>query len=128
MIHSTTAHLLSQSSFWRLSKAFVETLGLVKGFIVTDLIDKSEYYKSVGKLKDGYFFYKREDMLKLYPVGETTLRNLLKELTQDDDLIDMRLEQNGLDRKTFFMIKEDNIQQLISKYLIEKSEKNYEIQ
>lgn len=120
MSSNVTSHLLSQSAFWRVSKVFVEQLGLIKGFILTDLIDKSEYYKSKNQLKDGYFFYKREEMLKLYPVGETTLRNILKELVHEDNLIDMRLEQNGLERKSFFSIKEQNIQQLIENCLIEK--------
>lgn len=119
----TTIHLLSQSAFWRLSKAFVETMGLVKGFILTDLIDKSEYYKDRNQLQDGYFFYKRDHMLQLYPIGETTLRNTLKEL-HDAKLIDMKLEQKGLDRKTFFMVREDEVQKMITNYLIEKSKRN----
>lgn len=122
MTHTTT-HLLSQSSFWRLSKGLVEKLGLIKAFILTDIIDKYEYYKEYGKLSEGYFFYKREDMLQLYPIGETTLRSTLKEL-KESELIDMKLIQTGLDRKTFFCINPEKIQELLQNYLIEKSNKN----
>lgn len=119
----TTTHLLSQSAYWRVPKAFVETMGLVKGFVLTDLIDKSEYYKQTYQLQDGFFFYKRENMLQLYPIGETTLRSLLKELC-DLKLISMKLEQKGLDRKTFFKINEEEVEKYITQYLIEKSRKN----
>lgn len=123
---STTTHLLSQSAFWRVSKAFVEMMGLIKGFVLTDLIDKSEYYKDRNQLQEGFFYYRREDMLKIYPIGETTLRNLLKEL-HEEGLIEMKLEQKGIDRKTFYKINEQNVQNIICTYLTEKS-KNHGIE
>lgn len=120
---NTITHLLSQTAYWRVPKGFVSKLGLVKGFILTDLVDKYEFYKSRGKLQDGYFYYKRGEMLELYPIGETTLRSTLKEL-EEKKLISMKLEQNGLDRKTCFSINSEEIEQLLENYIIEKSQEN----
>lgn len=118
---NVTSHLLSQSSYWRLSKALVSELGLIKAFILTDIIDKYDYHSTKQTLNDrGYFFYVREEMLKLYPIGETKLRDCLKELHQDQ-LIDYYLESGVGNRKTYFTIIPKNIENLIDKYLIEKS-------
>lgn len=120
---NTITHLLSQTAYWRVPKGFVETLGLVKGFILTDLVDRFEFYKSRDKLQGGFFYYKREEMLKLYPIGETTLRSTLKEL-EEKKLISMKLEQNGLDRKTCYSVNSYEIEQLLENYIIAKSQQN----
>lgn len=118
---NVTSHLLSQSSYWRLSKALVSKLGLIKAFILTDLIDKYDYHSNKDTLNDkGYFFYIREEMLKLYPIGETKLRDCLKEL-QQDQLIDFYLESGVGNRKTYFTIIPQNIEKLIDNYLTDKS-------
>lgn len=121
---NSTIHLLSQSAFWRLSKILVNSLGLVRAFILTDLIDKSEYLKSVGKLEeDGWFHYKREKMLSIYPIGETTLRRFLNDLKKEK-LIDIRLQQQGLDRRNYFKVNDENIRFYINEALTKKSRKN----
>lgn len=124
MNHNNVAtHLLSQSAFWRLPKIFVDSLGVRKGFILTDLIDKSEYFTSTHQDEDGWFYYVQKSMLDLHGVSADTMRKSIDDL-EKLQLIEVRLVQEGLTRKNYYRIKADNIQFFIKEKLIEKSQNN----
>jgi len=124
LTHNSTTHLLSQNAFWRLPKIFVESIGLHKAFVLCTIIDKSEYFTSNNQCdNNGWFYYKKDDILKLLPVAEKTLRDILKYLI-DLNLIEMELRQKGLDRRNYFRINAVNIAEFISNCLIEKLKEN----
>jgi hypothetical protein len=120
---NVTTHLLSQSSYWRLSKILVEKLGLRKAFILTELISKSEYLISINQAQDGWFFYKREDMKEILQLGFTHQRTILEEFKQLG-FIEMRLEKGTLSAKNYYKIQAYNIEKFIHDSLIENLKKN----
>lgn len=122
-MHNTTIHLLSQSAYWRLSKVFVESLGLHKAFLLTNLIDKSEYFTSINQTREGWFFYTQREMLKYCPLAEKTLRDILKEFVALN-FIEIELRMEGRERRNYYKVNGDQISTFIANQLIEKSKKN----
>lgn len=120
MHSNVTTHLLSQTAYWRLSKTFVENLGLHKAFILTTLIDKSEYFISINQAQDGWFYYRQQDMIQHCPIAEKTLRDIVQEFC-DKGFIQKELRQEGQDRRNYFKINAHQISEFITNCLIEKS-------
>lgn len=119
-MHTNTAtHLLSQSAYWRLSKVLVEKLGLHKAFILTNIIDKSEYFISTNMTDDGWFYYRIKDMKKDCPIADKTLRDIIDEFIELG-FIEKQLRQQGMDRLNFFKVNAITIEKYISECLIEK--------
>lgn len=123
-MHNSTIHLLSQSSYWRLSKIFVESLGLHKAFILTNIIDKSEYFISNNRTNNGWFYYTQKEMLSSCPIAEKTLRDMLKEFVKFG-FIEMESRREGVERRNYYKVNGEQISKFITSQLIEKSEKSY---
>ena len=80
---NATARLLLKRSYWILSEVLFEELGLLKAFVLTELISKYSYYEETEQLYEGeWFFYRREDMLKRLDIQPDTQRKILKELAE----------------------------------------------
>lgn len=80
---NATLHLLSPRSFYRLSKAVVYHLGLVKGFALTDLLDRYQELKDYDLLpEDEWFVYTRADISKRWGVHFQLQRNILSEFKE----------------------------------------------
>lgn len=105
------SHILSEGGFWRLNKHLVSHIGLNKAFVLTDLIDRYEYYRSYGKLvEDKWFFYKREEMEKRWQMSFNTQRTILNSLVSDGLIL---YEKRGpMPQKNYYSLNEQGIQQL----------------
>lgn len=79
-MENIATHLLSQGSFWLLNKALYAKMGRTKAYCLTDLLDKHQYYSVTKRLVDGeWFFYRREDMAKLWEMQWALQRKILEE-------------------------------------------------
>jgi len=83
MKENSVKHLLSQECFWILNKALVHRFGVMKAFALTDLVDKHLLYENGKKLIEGeWFFYRREEISKLWGVHFGLQRDIIKEFKE----------------------------------------------
>lgn len=107
-----TTHILSQQSFWRVSKVLVKKLGLLKAFALTDLIDKYDYYSSTNQLNNGKFFYRREDIKELWGVEVDTQRKFITEFVEKGFI---EYEVRGpLPKKGYYSVNANKIVEFIN--------------
>lgn len=117
MNNKAVVHLLSNTSYWRLSKVLVKTLGLTKAFALTDLIDKFEFHRNNNQLvEDKWFFYRREDMAENWGLQFDAQRRVLKEL---ESLNLISYEKRGpMPQKNYYSINQSEVQSFIEKNMV----------
>lgn len=119
------SHILSEGGFWRLNKALVAYLGITKAFVLTDLIDKYEYYRTQGKLVEGkWFFYKREEMEKRWQMSNNTQRTILNSLVEEGLIYYQK--RGPMPQKNYYSLDERGIQELFEKVTLIQQYGQYE--
>ncbi len=108
------SHILSEGGFWRLSKSLVAHLGITKAFVLTDLIDKYEYYRTRGQLvEDRWFFYKREEMERRWQMSNNTQRTILNALVEEGLIFYQK--RGPMPQKNYYSLNEDGVRELFEK-------------
>lgn len=112
---------LTQNRFWVLNESLFKELGLMKSFVLADLISKHNYcYDKHQFYEDNWFFYRREDMLENLGILPDMQRKILNEL-RDLEYID--IEKKGpVPQKNYYRINQTKIQKVINDY--EQSKRN----
>lgn len=62
-------NILSQGSWWVLNKKLTQKIGLDASYLLSDLVQRYEYFKERDKLQDDGSFFCKQDILE----KETTL-------------------------------------------------------
>lgn len=99
--------ILGQSSFWIVNKELSKKLSIYPALLLSDLIDKQEYFSARGELDDeGYFFNTSEDIEESTTMTYHLQKKCLKTL-QDNGLVETKLK--GLPAKVHFKVNETQI-------------------
>ena len=118
---------LTGTGYYRVSKILISNLGLLKAFALTDLIDKFEFYRERGQLvEDKWFFYRREDIEKVWGVQSHHQREILNDFVKRGLL---QYEKKGpMPKKNYYTINIAELEKYFEKliYIEQKGEYNSE--
>lgn len=99
--------ILSQSAFWLVNKAVAKAVGIEGALMLSDLVDKKQYFENKGQLDaDGFFFNTSADIEEHTTLTYHIQKQALKLLKQHG-FVDTKLK--GLPAKLHFKIDENKI-------------------
>jgi len=113
---------LTQTAFWTINKELAHNIGRDEAFLLSDLISKYEYFKSINQLvefdNENYFYATSEsienDTMFTYFQQKKLIANLEK-------LGLLKSKRKGIPSKLFFHIKEENISNFFKSSIEETS-------
>jgi hypothetical protein len=125
-MENATIHLLSQESFYLLSKALVNHIGFTKAFALTALMERHELFEKRKLLEDKWFPYTREEMKQEWEVHFQLQRDIIKEFEKLGLLI---FEKRGaVPQKNYYKLDFDKIDELMEiatkQYIKQRQETN----
>lgn len=99
--------VLGQSAFWIVNKELSKRLDIYPTLLLSDLIDKQEYFRARGELDiDGYFFNTSEDIEESTTLTYHMQKKCIKKL-EESKLLDTKLK--GMPAKVHFKVNEIKI-------------------
>ena len=117
-------HLLSQGSFYILSKALVNHIGFTKAFALTALMERYEQFQKAKLLDNQWFPYTREEMKQEWEVHFQLQRDIIKEFKELGLLV---FEKRGaVPQKNYYLLNFDKIDELMevaTKQYVEQRQK-----
>lgn len=101
-------------SFKQLSDIAVQVLGLEAAYLFTSFVNLQSYCESKNLFvdDDGFFFFRKEDMMRVTTLKEDRLEKALQELFRRDLLEKRKI--SSTDRKTYYKVNNLNYHLLIT--------------
>ena len=93
--------LLGHGNYIAVNRTLIRRLGLNAAVMIGELADKARMFESQGKLKDGWFYVKVNDMSENTGLGERAQRTAIDDLVR---LGIIEVEYMGLPKKRWFRI------------------------
>ena len=93
--------LLGHGNYIAVNRTLIRRLGLNAAVMIGELADKARMFESQGKLKDGWFYVKVNDMSENTGLGERAQRSAIDDLVR---LGIIEVEYMGLPKKRWFRI------------------------
>lgn len=100
------SNLLSSSSYIIVNKNLIKLLGINETILLGELCSECNYWESINRLEDGYFYSTRENIEENTGLSAHNQRMALKTL-ENKEIISMK--QKGIPCKTYYRINEDKI-------------------
>lgn len=99
--------VLGQSAFWIVNKELSKKLDIYPTLLLSDLIDKQEYFRARGELdNEGFFFNTSEDIEESTTLTYHVQKKCIKRL-EESQLLDTKLK--GIPAKVHFKVNEIKI-------------------
>ena len=103
--------LLGHGNYIAVNRTLIRRLGLNAAVMIGELADKARMFESQGKLKDGWFYVKVNDMSENTGLGERAQRTAIDDLVR---LGIIEVEYMGLPKKRWFRIDFHRIMDVVA--------------
>lgn len=99
-------HLLSHDNFIAVNKTIAEEVGLEAAVILGELASEFNYWQSIGKLEDGYFYSTIENLEKKTYLSGHNQRQALAKLQEKGWI---SITKKGIPAKRYIKVNEENL-------------------